>query len=228
MGLQHRTSRKGAKHTAITLSQDQKNFKLINRVATLERMLFELRSNQVKKINWAGLQVDGTGSAGVITGANGPLLGVKGIDSLNNFSHSQLTNFSTQTTTSTSFATVPGATMAPLTLTESAYVLIYLLIGGSSNGIGSAASYLAVNYRDGVSVLQDLGVFGVWETVTTQDPGTLVVTSTYDHYTQFASFMQFVQLAAGTHTFSLQMAISNSGDTGYLDDYIMGYIVFGS
>ena len=41
--------------------------KLIEKIATMERDLAEMRSNQVRKIAFGSILIDGTGSQGVIT-----------------------------------------------------------------------------------------------------------------------------------------------------------------
>ena len=196
------------------------------RVATLERTLFEMRSNQAKKLNWAGLVADGTGNSGVISGTDGTLLTVNGINSLNNFSKSQLINASSPSTTSTSYVDVPGSSMATLTLADTTYVLIYFSITGLVNAFPN--SFLNVQYVDGSTQLQDVFVTGSNSTSVSQDPGTLVVTPTYAVDDEFAFFMQFVQLSAGDHDFKLQMKVTTGGSTGYLDDWLIGYIVFGT
>jgi len=208
-----------------TLSERSQDVKLIQRVAELEQIVLELRSNQAAKLSFGNIVLDGTGATGTLTANSGTVIDNSGLNSLANFRTAQLINASSPNTSSTTYIDVPGSTMSTLTLARNANVLIYFSIGGLTDTIAATGSQFMcqVSYDDGGTSLQNLFVPGNFTTTVTGG------SPTYNNSLQFAFFMQFVTLAAGSHTFKLRMQVGNGNGVAkaYLTDWLIGYIVFG-
>lgn len=56
---------------ASSLASRRQHTKIVQRIAELEQTIFEMRSNQVNKITYGNIVIDGTGAQGVITIGNG-------------------------------------------------------------------------------------------------------------------------------------------------------------
>lgn len=208
-----------------TLADRRQDTKIVKRLAELEEQLEAIRANQAQKLTFNGLVLDGTGAEGVLKSGDNDIVDATGLNSLINFPKAQLINASSPDTTSTSFIDVTGSTLGTFTLTRNANVLIYFSIGGYNTT--TQGNFLNCQYVDNGTTLQALSVTGDFVTDVTQDPVTKNIGVTESVSTEFAFFMQFVQLAAGSHTLKLQFRAAPGGHA-YLEDWLIGYIIFGS
>jgi hypothetical protein len=192
----------------------------VRRIADLEEMVKEMRSNQVAKVTFGDIVLDGTGVTGTLSTSGGTIIDNSGLNSLANFPKGQIINASSPSTSSGTYIDVPGSTMSPFTLGRSTNVLIYFSIDGNSGSFPDC--FCNVQYVDNTTQLQDLFVTGNFTTEVTGGVATYAVDA------EFAYFMQFVTLSAGSHTFKLQMKADGAGSTAYLTNWLIGYIIFGS
>src|SRR2546430_1355206 len=95
-----------------TLADISPDFKLVERIATLEEIVQELRTNQSQKLIFNGIILDGTGATGKLSAGGTTIVDPNGLSSLNNFPKGQATNVSSPSTTSTSYIDVSGSTLS--------------------------------------------------------------------------------------------------------------------
>jgi hypothetical protein len=201
---------------------------LIQRLAQLEETVAEMRSNQVQKLSFAGLTIDGTGDNGVITAGSGNVADATGLVSTTNFKVHQ-GGSSTQVTTS-STTPVVLQTLTALTLTRDTIIYFFCnATGYNTDAIdANGAHYMDFDLyiREASSEVASVGVWGTCTTHITVVSGT--ITGITQNVTDaWVAENGFARLSAGTYTMDIRY-YSVGGGTSVLDAYNAGYVIYGT
>lgn len=189
-------------------------------------------------INNSGINVTG-GNISISNALGSTIVDANGLNSIGNFYSAQVLNASIGTTASTTYVDVTGSNLPDLVLSRPTNAFIYFSIDGHNISFGK---FCNVQYVDGTTQLQSLFVTGDYvlttlstNTVTFPDQGGTLrtcvtsVSGANNVYDEFAYFGQFTTtpLAAGTHSFKLQMK-AEGGGTATLSNWLIGYFILGA
>jgi hypothetical protein len=158
------------------------------------------------------------------------IIDTDGIISTANFRHNQVLSNTTNTTTSTSYAAVPGSSLTPFTLDRESVILVTL------SGFGFITTfYQDQTYALWVQLVSNIDgslvqfpIFGQW--VTTDVEVDFVNEETHLFLAvgkEITTISGFTTLSAGTHTLSLNFKIVGSG-TGTLEGFLHNYTILGA
>jgi hypothetical protein len=192
-----------------------------------------MRSNQAKKLSFAGLTIDGTGNSGTISSGVGTLMNTDGVRSTTNFNFQQSFNgAASDSTSSSSFVTVPGSTLDPFTLANETYMILALMgYGQNTNFINSGASSSAMELAiyDSLSATTIGNVIITGQAVTQPiiGPSGDLTGFNLNMYDQMVYRQAFLLVPAGAHTLSLQYRATDGG-TALLDGWQISYSIYGN
>jgi hypothetical protein len=188
----------------------------------------EMRSNQVQKLSFAGLTLDGTGAVGTFSAGSGNVADATGLVSTVNFTHAQVTVNPGTSTSSSSFVDVPGSTLSSFTLSRATYVIILMTVlafndSAITSGAVDSIEVQALDSIDGA--IANVSASGICVTKVT-----IVGSSTsFDQVVtdQWVSNAVIARLSAGTHTLKSQYRAVGGGNA-FVDSINLAYVILGT
>jgi len=213
---------------AQSLASRKQDTKIIQRLAELEQEIQELRSNQVAKLSFAGITLDGTGSTGNMSANGTSIITNTGLVSDTNFPVAEVTTNPSATTTSTSMVDLAGSSLSPFTTQGTTNVFISVVVGGYNANFGVDGSWVDFQVVDSVGgVVISSSLAGTSRLTSITQNGSMAITGwNMSFFDETQAIPVVIQMSAGTHTLKIQYAVSGTG-TAHVNFFYLGYIILG-
>lgn len=211
-----------------SLITQKKDATIAQRLAKIEREIADLRSNQARKLDFAGLTLDGTGDSGSMSASDTPIITDTGLVSSTNFPLDEVTDNPSLSTTSTTAVDVTGSSLDAFTTKGTTNVLVLAIVGGHAGNYQVDGSALQFSVHDSVGgTIITTSVMGNWQlTGITQNSSQAITGWSVTTSDAVVAIPVVIQMDAGSHTLKLQYAVSGTG-TVYLNFFYLGYIILG-